>query len=667
MNWLSTLNNTYLNVWNTKKEYESDSLILPISHTTQLAEIELTIDLKGNFIDVRVITDKDERQTLVPCTEDSASRSGPGAKLRPHPLHDKLQYVAGDYVKYGGEKGPESYEKYIEQLERWVHSPYSLPELHAICEYLKKACLVSDLIDREILFTGTDGHLLEKWTEDSERPAIFGAVAGAQNDAFVRFNILSDDLLTITNPWEDSKIIQSWVDFYESTQVDRGLDYITGELLPLTSLHPKKIRHTGDTAKLLSSNDTSNFTYRGRFETADESSQVAYRVSQQAHNALKWLIQRQGTRIGERVFLIWGTGGEDIPNATLSSQEIVDIFYLHQDGLEPMLENQTENVYITQEGLASEFNRALRGYKGELKSDSNLAIIVLDAATPGRMAITFYREYLAGEVNRYFNSLSSWHKKLSWQNVGYSKRLKETIRYVGAPSLKDIAQVAFGVQRGQLLELDDKVMAQTVQRIFPCVINEDLRLPSDIVRAVFTNALYPQKYSDYNWSKVRGVACSLIRADRNQRWKENWTMEVDRNTGDLTYNFGRWMAVLDEIETRALWSGGEKDRTTAVARYFSKLAERPCATTEIVMKQLVPYRAKLGPKGNLLYKMEQEIASTIHPEEFLNAKNLDGRFLLGFDAQKYAIYKESAENREKREQEELEDFISDITDADEID
>lgn len=144
-------------------------------------------------------------------------------------------------------------------------------------------------------------------------------------------------------------------------------------------------------------------------------------------------------------------------------------------------------------------------------------------------------------------------------------------------------------------------------------------------------------------------------------------MEVDRNTGDLTYNFGRWMAVLDEIETRALWSGGEKDRTTAVARYFSKLAERPCATTEIVMKQLVPYRAKLGPKGNLLYKMEQEIASTIHPEEFLNAKNLDGRFLLGFDAQKYAIYKESAENREKREQEELEDFISDITDADEID
>lgn len=189
---------------------------------------------------------------------------------------------------------------------------------------------------------------------------------------------------------------------------------------------------------------------------------------------------------------------------------------------------------------------------------------------------------------------------------------------------------------------------------------EKHKLPGDIVQAAYTNALYPQKYSDFNWRKVRGVACSLIRADRNQRWKENWTMEVNKNTKDLTYNFGRWMAVLDEIEARALRVEGEqKNRSTAVERYFSKLAERPCATTEIIMKQLVPYRAKLGNRGNRLYAMEQEIASTIDPEEFTNTRNLDGRFLLGFDTQKHAIYQDYADRREARDKDDLDDFVSD--------
>ncbi len=671
MSWLSTLNDTYLNALNTQDAANPSNPLLPISHTTQMAEIEVTIDSQGNYVTGRIITDKDERQTLVPCTENSASRSGPGAKLRPHPLHDKLQYVAGDYGKYGGDKGHESYELYLDQLRQWVGSPYCQGELQALLDYVKKGCLITDLINSELLHEDSDGLLLEEWSDkskgldESNKPDIFRVVTGKASDAFIRFNFLSDDLIHVANPWENSSIIQSWADYYESTQEEKGLDYVTGKQIALTSLHPKKIRHTGDSAKLLSANDKSGFTFRGRFETAEESSQVAYSVSQQAHNALKWLIQKQGSRLGDRVFLVWGTRGELIPNPTDSTQEIVDIFsFLESSSNDKVKENDitpdSDNTYLSEEALANEFKRALHGFQADLQTDSDIAIIALDAATPGRMAVTFYREYLSGETNRYFDALSTWHEKLSWYNLGFSKLAQKTIRYVGAPSLRDIAEVAFGVQRGQFLDLDSKVTAQTVQRLFPCVVEENHMIPGDIVHAAYTNALYPQKYSDFNWSKVRGVACSLIRADRNRRRKENWTMEIDKNTGDFTYNFGRWMAVLDEIEARALRSEGEqKSRTTSVERYFSKLAERPCATTEIIMKQLVPYRARLGSRGNRLYAIEQEVAAVIDPEELSKARNLDGRFLLGFDAQKHAIYQDYAKRREARDKEDLEDFVSD--------
>src|SRR5699024_1739147 len=81
-----------------------------------------------------------------------------------------------------------------------------------------------------------------------------------------------------------------------------------------------KIRHAGDKSKIISGNDKSGFTFRGRFTTPNEAASISYEVSQKAHNALKWLIQRQGEIIDNRVFLIW------------SSQE-VETYHALGDGL----------------------------------------------------------------------------------------------------------------------------------------------------------------------------------------------------------------------------------------------------------------------------------------------------------------------------------------------
>ena len=68
--------------------------LLPVSHITQSAQIEVQLDLQGNFFQAKVIP-KDQARTIVPATLDSANRAG--SKVAAHFLHDKIFYIAGDY------------------------------------------------------------------------------------------------------------------------------------------------------------------------------------------------------------------------------------------------------------------------------------------------------------------------------------------------------------------------------------------------------------------------------------------------------------------------------------------------------------------------------------------------------------------------------------------
>lgn len=87
-----------------------------------------------------------EMTTIIPCTEESSART---SGLVPHPLVDKLQYVA-EIIKIWGEK-ESCWDKYILQLEKWCNSPYGNPEINAVLNYLKKGTLIRDLVNEKIL------------------------------------------------------------------------------------------------------------------------------------------------------------------------------------------------------------------------------------------------------------------------------------------------------------------------------------------------------------------------------------------------------------------------------------------------------------------------------------------------------------------------------------
>lgn len=133
-------------------------VLLPDAHTTQKVNVELILSEAGEFLTANVLCGK-EMTTVIPCTEESLSRT---SKAVPHPLVDKLQYIAGDYTEWGGSK-KQMWEEYIAQLQAWCDSPFGLESVRAVLAYLTKGCLIRDLVGEGILFADEEGHLPKKW------------------------------------------------------------------------------------------------------------------------------------------------------------------------------------------------------------------------------------------------------------------------------------------------------------------------------------------------------------------------------------------------------------------------------------------------------------------------------------------------------------------------
>ena len=113
MSWLKRLSDTYDEASVLSQQRSFEIALLPIAHTNQTAHIKIVIDISGNFVRAEVL---DKIQINLPATEKSASRS---SGLAPHPLSDKLLYVAEDYAHYKGAK-KSGFELYKSLLKEWT-------------------------------------------------------------------------------------------------------------------------------------------------------------------------------------------------------------------------------------------------------------------------------------------------------------------------------------------------------------------------------------------------------------------------------------------------------------------------------------------------------------------------------------------------------------------
>lgn len=441
MSWMAKLYETYEKAMTL--DLPEEKQLMPTSHTMQNAHINIQIDLDGNFIGAKVL---EKTQIILPSTEKSAGRSSGEA---PHPLADKLQYVAADYEKFGGKKKP-YFDGYRSQIREWCNSGVSHPKVQAVCNYISKQTVIEDLINAKVCYMDENNRLLTSWpfevTDENPLPLIFKTLPKEkgeldQGNAMVCWSVITPgDLFPDT--WKDKSIQQSWIAFDAEGSGKDELCYVSGLLQPSASNHPAKLRHTGDKAKLVSANDTSGFTFRGRFTDGEQVANVGFDITQKAHNTLRWLIANQASKNGDQVVVAWAVSGKPIPAPLVPSLELDNFEEVTDDGKDSL----ATEINVTSD-LGQNFVKALNRYMAgyfdgriaRLKDQESIVIMGLDSATPGRMAIIYYRDFMAKD---YVQTIEKWHSHLAWpQRIskevesGNNKKPKTTVFWsVSAPS-----------------------------------------------------------------------------------------------------------------------------------------------------------------------------------------------------------------------------------------
>ena len=565
---------------------EGQSRMAPVGHIVTRAELEITLDSEGRFINA-VAVDKSEPKIIIPATESSAGRtSAPCA----HPLCDQIGYLIPQNAK--------KFQLYVNQLAAWEASEYTHPKLTAVLNYIKGETILCDLLRCGLVKVN------DKGLPENEK-------------MLVRWCILDEGIDTC---WLDDSLFRSFTEYYTANHSGESiLCMVSGEVAAAANQHPKGIIPINGNAKLISANDSSGFTYRGRFTEEKQAVAIGYEASQKAHNALRWLAQEQGVILGGRTFLCWNPQGRTIIQAHLPFMPAKTIF--------------RPNEY------KDELQDVLSSRKADLKLSDGVVLAAFDAATTGRLSLTYYNELQAHD---FLERLHDWDASCCWPHWKFG---------IQSPTLRSIIDCAFGTQRDKWMETDDRVLRQQMQRLIACRVDKAL-IGADIVKALTDRASRPMAYDHNIWENILFAACAVIRKYRTDRFKEEWNMALEPEKKDRSYQFGRLLAVMEKAE-RDTYDSSEGREPNAI-RLQSIFCQRPMSTADNLEKQLErAYFPRLKPGSRIWYKnLMGQIMGII--SEFAQEdwnKPLDNTYLMGYYLQRSALYTKRTDNEmEENEQ-----------------
>ncbi|MBQ7845354.1 MAG: type I-C CRISPR-associated protein Cas8c/Csd1 [Clostridia bacterium] len=555
--------------------------LAPIGHIVTKAQIEVTINAEGTFVGAKQ-ADKDQK-IIIPVTEKSAGRSN---NPPPHPLCEQVAFL----LDWNGKL-----QDYITQLTQWVNSPYSHPMLVAVLNYVRNGTMAEDL---------------KSWGISLKKDDTVGWIVVG--------------LGGISGPvWKDRELLKAYSNYYLSQKKDMTLCMLTGTYDISATQHLKGVFSLNGNARIISANDSTNFTYRGRFAEPEEAASMGYLASQKAHNALKWLISTQGTIQGGRAFVCWNPQGRAVPQPT---QPVQDQF-------------EDEEDLFDYRNYCQDLRRKLQGYQDKWQPEDQVIIAAFDAATTGRLAITYYNEMLGSD---FLDRLAHWDETCCWKDYYHG---------IQSPLLYNIIAFAFGTPRGEngKVEPDEKLIAPQMQRLLSCRIDQ-AAFPLDIMQALVNKAGNLQIYKT-NRNKLLCITCAVIRKYYFDHKKGEFKLALEPERKDRSYQWGRMLAVMEKIE-RDTYDPDEKREPNAI-RMQSVFVKRPGYAFMVIMEQLKnAYYPRLHIALRTKYeKLIGEIMEQIHlslKETENYGDPLTETYLLGYYLQKSALYtkKETEETEE---------------------
>jgi CRISPR-associated protein Csd1 len=260
-------------------------------------------------------------------------------------------------------------------------------------------------------------------------------------------------------------------------------------------------------------------------------------------------------------------------------------------------------------------------------------IAAFDAATTGRLSLTYYNELRGSD---FLQRLHDWDSICCWWNGPFG---------IQSPALKQIALCAFGTQREEKLVIDDRVLKQQLQRLVACRVDR-AKFPYDIEQAVVHKASNLQIYDGNTRAQLLFVACAVIKKYRYDTDKEEWEMALEPNKQDRSYQFGRLLAVLEKAE-RDTYQKDETREPNAIRR-LSVFTQRPMETfSQLCTHIKTAYLPRLSPTSRAFYeKLIGEIVEQLSQitGEPLNA-SLEDTYLFGYYLQRNELYKSKKRRR----------------------
>ena len=579
--------------------------------------VVVRLDDASRLIGVEELDSADEFIQLL-TTEKSANRAGT----------TKCSHCLFDEVGYAAEPG-EKRDVYLELLRRF-------------CDFARNA-------DADVVLTY------------QERGTIWDDIQCQGIDKITEKTLV---LFSIERPgtsesrlWRSSDIILTWRAFAlkESEKTGCGLDVITGSRSSLSMNPGRKVNNMAGNAKLISANDKTNYTYRGKFVNPDEVASIGYESTEKAHQFLRYLIMSRGIKCDTQVLVTWTINADDdLPQPPVTSDE----FEFEDEDVAG--DEKIELAAKTGIDVAQSIRESLM--RGRLKNafvkHSKTAVLMLDAATDGRMAVVFYRELASEE---YLERIAAWHESAAWR-LTYSTTTKgedgksqpKYHVYVGAPTVDRIIQVVFGRQKSAS---DDgyKKMKRQMRELIVRAIFDGQPLPGSFIERALSRLSRPlsfidpkDKYGKQNFMEELAVFCSMLKQNYLINRKEKIEMQLDVNCSDRNYLFGRLLGAADKLEEYAL-AKGDKDRmVTASIRYMQLFAQRPFTTWGTIHNQLQPYIQKV--KGSIAFREIEAIKNAFSKvEDFQNDAPLTALYLLGYYQERNRIAELARAYSEKKE------------------
>ena len=704
MSWMQKLYQTYEYVQ--KQDLDDEDLALPF-HISKAVHLKVVLDEKAKLVRAERFDGK--KQVPIQVTEKSSKRAG--STIASYALHDNLQYIAKTAKRYltieylsriaekdSGKKWKEflagsdaekqnfadtekakyqsCFKFYEKQLSDWAAFSH-LQEINIVLRYIQKGSLIEDLIKKK--YFSFEDNILLSGKDDPFGLTIVWAVE------------IPDE--SHSDLWSKSNIKSEWIKYQESQSEqgnkNKALCYVTGkEDYPVEAY--QKI---DGNAKVVSANDDTGFTFRGRFygdkdngaksELGSQAVILGRSVSQKAFNILKWLIKRQGIRNGDQVTVAWAVSGKQVPSPLQDTFAEIDWDNLDTAAFES--ETETDRPSENQGGIdwsvnigqqaAQIIKKKLHGYRKELKEHEQISLLMLDSATPGRMALTYYQEFLPAD---YFANLDAWIDDFSWyqrhsiEKPNGKKAQKQTLWAFVPPSPFAIGYTVYGAS------LSDTLKKQLYARLLPVIAGgKDVPIPYDLVQQSYQTACNPHGVEHWEWQRNIGVACALYKGWRARHHylseRRAYSMSLDLENRSRDYLFGRLLAIAEYLERTALNMANEV-RATNAERYMQRFATRPFHTWKQLEENLKPYKDRLrkdypvkisekyiltNPLGFLINR-ENEINQLVCVLDELRQagcdldKPLEAEFLLGYHSQRMAYRNKSNAAPEQDEKDQTE-------------